>query len=44
MNKYDIGTMFSLTNDNRAIKAMVNYAINDCIENDAIIGNVNVKK
>ena len=44
LNKYDIGAIFSLTNDNKVIEAIWKYVINDCIKNGAIIGNANAKE
>ncbi len=44
LNKYDIGAIFSLTNDNQVIEATWKYVINDCIKNGAIIGNANAKE
>lgn len=44
LSKYDIGAIFSLTNDNKVIEATWKYVINDCIKNGAIIGNANAKE
>jgi hypothetical protein len=44
LSKYDIGAIFSLTNDNQVIEAIWKYVINDCIKNGAIIGNANAKE
>ena len=44
LSKYDIGAIFSLTNDNKVIEAIWKYVINDCIKNGAIIGNANAKE
>ena len=44
LSKYDIGAIFSLTNDDKVIEAIWKYVINDCIKNGAIIGNANAKE
>ena len=44
LSKYDIGAIFSLTNDSQVIEAIWKYVINDCIKNGAIIGNANAKE
>ena len=44
LNKYDIGAIFSLTNDNKIIESVWRYVINDCIKNGAILGNANAKE
>ena len=44
LNKYDIGAVFSITNDEKAIEAIWKYTIEDCIKNGAIIGNANAKE
>lgn len=43
LNKYDIGAIFSLTNDEEAIETIWKYAIYECIKSGAIIGNANAK-
>ncbi len=44
LSKYDIGAIFSLTNDDKVIEAIWKYVIDECIKNGAIIGNANAKE
>ncbi|MBQ4510280.1 MAG: helix-turn-helix transcriptional regulator [Clostridia bacterium] len=44
LNKYDIGAIFSITNDEKAIEAIWKYTIKECIKNGAILGNANAKE
>ena len=44
LSKYDIGAVFSITNDEKAIEAIWKYTIENCIKNGAIIGNANAKE
>ncbi|MBO5440636.1 MAG: hypothetical protein J6A53_08285, partial [Clostridia bacterium] len=44
LNKYDIGAVFSITNDKNAIEALWKYTVQNCIKNGAILGNANAKE
>ncbi len=44
LNKYDIGAVFSMINDEKVIEAIWKYTIQKCIKNGAIIGNANAKE